>query len=460
MGDSHDAQALRSNEVAPRGKQRTQDSAPDAAPIQTAQEMLRRGAEPEAIAAFINANRQFLGPILMFTQQTRGNAFTRKVADLAQIKEQDEGQEIEPGSTGSLYADDNAKCATPKRKEAGGCFLKDDVRSRLIVDLKSRVDRAYSAYLSAIAQLKIHEMIEKEDELGVFSTLLLNVVFTNVGAGIIGALKALKSVQRAKSFLEEFGEHADSEITRSMMKDVNEKQMEAIVGSSLDIGKEQAKGLMTKAAAGAGEDRKSAATSYLTLLEVQGATMYERLSEQPPAQMNDQELIAYNESFRGAYHSAPAYIEKIEKSLGQYLGSHAKEIGRTTVRGAMTYDRETRVAWVQAKDGSKQLMYVNRDFNADEFAGKDAKAYHGEQALSYSDKATAHSPGLGHVGGWDGIGGKDVQVQFQPMNGIDGFLGWVEPGLVDVAVMRHKATWQEEPKVYKYDFFAKQGIHE
>jgi hypothetical protein len=332
--------------------------------------------------------------------------------------------------------------------KAGGCFLEKDKRTRLIGDLNASILMAYTNYMNACTQLKVDQLMEKdEEEMPWYLNLLIGAVFGNISAGIMGAVKSLRSVASLKTTLEGIGERLEDPALRSMVAETNEKELDSIVGTAIELAKEKGKGAIAAAAAGAKESKKGAAISYISLIENNGRDLFIDLRRKPGA-MNDSDLVVYWESFEGDQHTVDAYKERIERSLSRYMGSQAKNIGRTDANpGAPTHAqeilRETRVAWLKARDGSTQLIYVGREFrglSTGAVNNSGVGALTGSQALSLQDPI-------------DSLDG----AHLDPERRIDGFLGFVEPDMVDVALARHAATWQEEPRTYGYDFLAKQA---
>lgn len=106
---------------------------------------------------------------------------------------------VAPGKTntvqtfeiGEQFIDHGALC-DGKDQNTAGCFLKDDQRKRLIGKFESRVLVAQGNYQHALAELRVDELMKKDDDLHWVLSLALDVA----GAHILGvAARALKGVK-------------------------------------------------------------------------------------------------------------------------------------------------------------------------------------------------------------------------------------------------------------------------
>jgi len=403
--------------------------------------MLARNLAPEEIAQFMKAHPASQAAIINFLQRNKGNSYVQQVR-----------------AAGEKLGE----------KDKDGFTLEPVVRANLLRDVEGRTNRAYTAYLAAITELEIAEMIKKDEEIGIFTEIIVGAIFGAVGAGLVGALKSLKSVKKVQESLKLLGSKVASEALKSGIDEVSEKSLEITVGSVLDVGKDHTKDGIKKMGAEGGEQpgdvraAKTSAMSYLDSLKISGAKLFQEMAESVPQTLNDSELLAYWSALDADYQNAPAYHEKIEHGLKRYMSTDAHNIGRTRVAtstDSLGYDpvnaiRETRVAWVaHDRTGSKQLIYVHRDFDETQVFGAQTSTFanhsnvnkawegaDGNGALSYGDEYVKDN--------------KSIEVPSINKDG-DVFAGFVEPDMVDIAIRQHEATWRYKPRTYPYTFIAR-----
>jgi hypothetical protein len=305
--------------------------------------------------------------------------------------------------------------ANPPRKG-----LSDRDRSILERNYQGRVLAAEDKHTAAITQIRAKLLSLKKEEAGLLFAIVDNVVFGMAGLGIKLAVKSLLAIGATEAALGE-ARIVGAHIAHEEMSEVTAGELEAMVGGGIDTAKEATKEPLVKATH---PDEESPSGDFLDKLSERTAMWYQGMRENPTAYASDAQLLALFESFSAIHHTIAAYRAQIDQQLARFLGSHASHIGREGAVG----QRENRVAWL-VHGGDRQLVYVSKEFEVGAVL-----AAHGR------------------------TGDRDTPERAGPEESFDakipghlGFVGFVEPDLVQAALASHEAAWKTPPKSYDWD---------
>ena len=297
-----------------------------------------------------------------------------------------------------------------------------------------RAVRAEGHLNNAVERIKAEvaaEAKEKAQEPGLIASIVLGMISANLALAGKLAMKKLMTPGAIKSLTEVAG------VTEKVEEnELRAGQIEGLVGSTVDYAKDKTKPVAANVEQGDGDERSSRADAFLTEVSESAGTYYQNTTERIIRQGTDAELLTACEAMDTEYNTTEIFERGIKAQLRRFMASHASHIGREGKRG----ETENRVAWLLHRDGEKQLIYVSKTFDAQKLGDVAHRpAYQAPGALSLADE-TSPDENTGFIKGDD--------EQQHDVNA--GFVGFVEPDLVDTALKFHRATWQEEPKTYDW----------
>lgn len=393
-----------------------------------------------------------------------GKASSTAQRDIAPLQAQ---QAAVPGKATQVeqsYRTGDAAIDTSGMGNRAGAFLSQGQRHMLVERLTGRVGAAYTSYCTAITNIEIAELVEKEEELPLWATLLMTAGGKLMEAGLGIIAESLKAEKAVVSKLAEAGVTGVKEKeAEEKILGLSAKSVEAIIAQATDTTKEKSKPAVAKVAGGgAREDAKSKKLNYARYLGDAAIMMFQNVREKPPGIATDAELIAIVESFRGDRHTIGAYQEALEAQIKRYMASHVKDIGRAEGKSEApdrTYNAkfrlENRVAWL-VTGGGRQLIYVDRAFATrdDILPNEDPDGKYDTPSSAYT--SPEHALSLRDEGTWteptpDKEHAKTVKRK-EPQVGYEKMLGVVEPEFVELALQAQEQKWQAEPETFRYDY--------
>jgi len=283
---------------------------------------------------------------------------------------------VAPGKTntvqtfelGEQFIDHGALC-DGKDQNTAGCFLRDDQRKRLIDKFESRVLVAQSNYQHALAELRVDELMKKDDDLHWVLSLALDVA----GAHILGvAARALKGVKagglakltEAGLDAARRGEVSDrswSSRAEMLLSAVTDKRIDAYTKAGFDAGKKKlSKGVQSALNADDATD-KASSLSFIVQLQNSCDIGFMAFTERATGSATDAELVVLWEGMHPSNHTQEAYKAELQEKLGRFKQSGVTDIGRKLshdrTTGYTSVRRDTRVIWVMNRPGTGKTPY-------------------------------------------------------------------------------------------------------
>lgn len=293
---------------------------------------------------------------------------------------------VDPGRTnpvqgydvGGQHIDHGAVC-DGKDRSTTGCFLNDKQRDRLIQKFELFVLRAQMNYKLALAELRVDELMKKDDDLHWVVSLALDVA----GAHILGvAAKALKNAHasglsglrntalRAVIGSGDYNDKSWSSRGEALLSSITDKNIDGFTKTGFDIGKKKmSKGVQSALNA---DDTSEKATSLSFIEQLQNSCDigFLAFADHATGYANDAELIVLWEGMHPTNHSQGAYKAELSEKLARFKKSGVTDIGRK-----QTYDRETkyasvhrdmRVIWIKnTPQTGKTLYYQSQEGDYD-----------------------------------------------------------------------------------------------
>jgi len=286
---------------------------------------------------------------------------------------------VSPGRTnavqgyelGDQHIDHGAVC-DGKDDSTAGCFLADEQRERLIDKFERRVIVAQMNYKFALADLRVDELMKKDDDLHWVVSLALDVA----GAHILGvAVKALKNAKA--SGLADLGDMAlramagDGGLSRgeNLLASITDKNIDSVTKTGFDLGKKKlSKGVQSAFNVDDASD-KATSLSFIEQLQNSCDAGFAAFSDHATGYANDAELVVLFEGMVDSNHSQGAYKAELSEKLARYKKSGVTDIGHKYARDRETDTsvyRDTRVIWIKnTPQHGKTLYYQSQDGYSD-----------------------------------------------------------------------------------------------
>ncbi len=272
---------------------------------------------------------------------------------------------VAPGQTkgphgpevGSPWIDHDLVCAG-KDKTTAGCFLEDGQRQRLTLSFLDRVQTARNNYKDALIELRVDELMKKDDDLHWVLSIALDVA----GAHVLGM--AMRALQTAKAA------NVVKRGAETLIAAVSDKTIESLTKTGFDVAKKKlSKGVQEALNVDDATD-KTNSLSFIAQLrnncDIGFTTFADRALNSAP----DAELVVLWEGMHESNHTHDAYVAELGGKLARYKKSGVTDLGR-----ALTHDRETgyvhvrrdtRVVWVKNTPGTgRTLYYQSQEGNRD-----------------------------------------------------------------------------------------------
>lgn len=221
---------------------------------------------------------------------------------------------------GDAWIEGREHCAKP----GAGCFLDPQTRSRLVGAYQMRVMGAADAFYSALGALQLGEALKKEEDVDLFTALVIDALGTVASSALKRAAKWVRSAN-AGAVVGAIGAPAEA---HDDAKSADENAIGFAIKGAIDSAK---KGLKAQAQDGSEFDRdKAAVSSFTDQLGNNAALAFQRQREEPPGILGDAELItAYHSWSADMGHNRGTYLAELQAKVSRFRASPASKIGRT-----------------------------------------------------------------------------------------------------------------------------------
>jgi hypothetical protein len=278
---------------------------------------------------------------------------------------------VQTYEVGDEYVDRDGVCEG-KSDSVAGCFLTDRKRDKLINKLLSYVQTAQTNYKAALLELKVEELVKKEEDLHWVLSLALDLAGLHLAAVLGRALKNVQALGAAKLTDLQILEAASGQFSDKSWISRADQLIARVTPARIDA---VTKAGMTAAAGGikkathvgvnvATETARSVTISYINQLRDTCDVAFDRFVSHVAATTADAELVVVFEGMKPENHSIGAYKASLKDKIDRFRKSGVLGIGR---REAPADDyggklmRDTRVVYVQDIIGNKSLWYQHQD---------------------------------------------------------------------------------------------------
>jgi hypothetical protein len=252
--------------------------------------------------------------------------------------------------TGSDWGDRGLGCEDTA-PGAPACFLDPGQRARIATSYQNRVNAALAAYLAALTQLRVDEVLKKEPEKTEWLLeLVLDVIGMVASGTVVKAMRALRG-GAIETVADVTG---DAAAVLSAMQGVSDAEVTTAVSTAISTGRRMRPAVTPGAPARPG-------VALLDVLGESASGIYERLREDALAGLSDAELLVLFDSFRASSgHTIAAYKDAIGDKLKRFEGTNVGKLGVTKERepGApWAIDHQTKAFWVKTPLGRRLALY-------------------------------------------------------------------------------------------------------
>jgi hypothetical protein len=239
---------------------------------------------------------------------------------------------------GVAYADKGPRCEA-SGGSSPGCFMSAGQRGRLIQLAIDRVSSlAQTNYKLALTQLKVDQLIKKDDDLGWVISLLLDLATSHLAGMASKALSKLKasSIRDASDFglgLDVIGDEDSSWIGKGgdMLRSVSDKTIEGVAKKGFDGAKKVVSKAMKDDKNEAAKSEKAATVSYIDYLETECDVAFDAFKQHAFAEMDDSQLIVMYNGLAPQFHGIPQYKAALTEKIARYKKSGVADIGQKAI---------------------------------------------------------------------------------------------------------------------------------
>lgn len=336
-----------------------------------------------------------------------------------------------PG-VGDPYIDKGTPCdADPSGPQ---CILESDVRAKLVRTYQNRVGIAHGSYIVALTELRVDELLKRDDaDIGWIMNLVIGVTTGYIGVLAAGALKMLASLNTAERMaqLAPLNPTKPIAIAFSAEKQID-GLMAALAGTARGYATISAVG--SKVATAQGEHQR--VVGFIDKLKSGASVLYQHLAEGPPATASDEAMIGLWQAMDATHHSVDQYKQVLGDQIQRFKQSKASWIG-------------TRDTNLMAMEGTGEVEpYASKDDEADLRSRGGVGSVPSLNPLTTTivwRSVIGQNFGAAELCYYDDRPRDNGQPQQM------GIVGVVEPEFRDVAIERYKRAFGEMPKAMVID---------
>jgi len=264
-----------------------------------------------------------------------------------------------------------AKC-DGKDAVTPGCFLDDSVRLRYLIDFKKNVGTAATNYKIALGDLRIDELMKKEDDLNWVLSFALEIAgghLVEMAVKGLSILRASAASRLSGAALKSGDTSGWSAKTAQALASVSKKQFETLAKLPINGVKGQVSSQMRRRQNGAASSQKDVVVKYIEQLRNHCDTAFNAFEALASATATDVELVVLFEAMKPENHQIEVYKEllgaKVERFRTSGIPAIGRKAGRDRTTGAAAVYRDTRVVWVRDFLGNRRLYFQSQEGNAD-----------------------------------------------------------------------------------------------
>lgn len=276
--------------------------------------------------------------------------------------------QLKSGKSGDPWVDQGAHC---DNSYADGCFLGEAQRTRLVIKILDRLNRCATNYKLALEQMRVDELLKKEEDIPWIISLALDVATGFIAGKVTKALTKLRTEGATRVLNAEFvaGEAVDHTTTDKILAGLSDKQIETWTKKAFDAAGKQVKAIGKKAQGAAGKSDKAESISFIDQLTNACDIGFEQFGSSATATSNDGELLTLFDGLDPANHSVGLYKAALEDKLGRFRKSGVTNIGRKIGKdretGYVDVKQDTRVVWMRDDSFGTRLWYQEQDADHD-----------------------------------------------------------------------------------------------
>jgi hypothetical protein len=229
---------------------------------------------------------------------------------------------LQTHAVGDEYVDQEGICeAKPPGMPA--CFLPNRKRDKLIAKLFQHVQTAQTNYKLALVELKIAELLKKEEDLSWVLSLALDLVGAHFAVVLAGALKRVQAagvskiteLQLLEGAADAYSDKSWLSRTDALLARVTPARIDMVTKAGMTAASASVKKVGHAATNVATETAKAASISYIDQLRDNCDVAFDGFVSHVAATNADAELIVVFEGLKPQYHSIGAY----KASLGDKI---------------------------------------------------------------------------------------------------------------------------------------------
>jgi len=321
--------------------------------------------------------------------------------------------------------------------EHANCILDPLIRKNLIDSYQHRVDAAQLAYLTALTQLRVDELLVHDDnDAGWFIGLLISLASGYVTLLAGAAMKIFSQLNTAARAAELAAIGPTKPITAAFTMEKNvDTLMSNIAGTARTYGIPAYNAAQPGATAKAKEHSRT--VSYLDQLTDGASRFYQQLREFPPGHADDAQMIGLWKGMESAGHDVSTYKEQVAKAIAAFKQSKASYVG---VRET-NFDSEATPMGDETEGGNDHGPSQTRGRLTTRVVWLTMLTGKGSESslCYYDDRLDAFASAVSR-----GMDPRNREHEFH-------LAETVEPEFMQVAIDRHKAAFGEEPKAMIID---------
>lgn len=236
---------------------------------------------------------------------------------------------------GNQWIDRGAAC-DGKGDSVTGCFMSDQQRQNLIIDFKDLVLGARENYKSALDELRVDLLVQKDDDLNWILSLVLDTAsahFVSIASKALQKVKA-KGVKAIEERLMDaaarsgIGDDQKQLIAaEKMLHRVSDKSIETYTKQGFDLGKKEASKALQGVLNEDDKDNKVASLSYIEQLKNDCDIGFRQFEQHAIGAANDAELVVLWEGMQPAYHYTGIYKTALKAKIERMKAADIPRIG-------------------------------------------------------------------------------------------------------------------------------------